>query len=231
MAECLILGSGDKSFDANASASDIISGKTAYVNGQKVTGNIPYRGTYEYAGGMGGGNDGTDYYAFNQAPEGCYRSENYEWAPELRLAKTKVREYLGVDASKIVAGKEIAGITGNSWNGVYKQASYEAISSSSTLNFYDVYGSTHNRKMPYVDIYPSGFSYIAFVAWLNLTTDACMGWMYDNKYINLSGGNASYGAGGYYSPAGSQILETNHIRIPNRIANAKTCVVVCGYSA
>lgn len=116
MAECLILGSGDKSFDANATAANILSGKTAYVNGVKVTGSMPNRGTYAYAGSMGKGNDGTDYYAFNTAPEGCYYKVDKDWQPELRLAKSKVREYLNISAGNIKKDAVVGEITGT-WYG------------------------------------------------------------------------------------------------------------------
>lgn len=97
----------------DAGTDDVLSGKTfTSQNGVKISGTIVDRGSYQYAGGMGSGNDGTDYYAFNSAPVGYYRNQGQSWQPELRLAKSTVRDYLGISASKIVRGQSIADISG-----------------------------------------------------------------------------------------------------------------------
>lgn len=107
---------------ANVDAGHMIAGYTGYANGEKVSGAIPDLGAYQYAGGIG---EAGDYYAFNDAPNGWYHedSSNAGWAPELRLAKTTVRNYLGVDASKIIAGQAIAGIWGNQHTYAYAHGS------------------------------------------------------------------------------------------------------------
>lgn len=52
------------------------------------------RGQYQYAGGIGDGNDGTQYIAFNAIPEGEYRSKGESWAPEIRCARESVENYI-----------------------------------------------------------------------------------------------------------------------------------------
>ena len=95
---------------ANAGAGDILSGKTAWVNGSKITGTMPNRGEYQIAGGIGFGDD---YVAFNKIPYGCYPQSGNGWAPEIRAKKTDVAAALGLTANKIVSGSTICGVAGN----------------------------------------------------------------------------------------------------------------------
>ena len=100
--------------DANATASDILSGKSAYVRGLKINGNIPdntgvpkaiqwcrdYNGRFEVAVDLG-------YY-------GCSWNENsYEY-----LAYSQVASAIGLTAGKIIKGNTILGIAGTGQTGV-----------------------------------------------------------------------------------------------------------------
>ncbi len=99
----------------NLEAWQMLTGQYGYSNGKKVSGIMPDRGAFQYAGGIGSGYaDGAEYYAFNQAPVGLYRNWSgiEGWAPELRLNKDTVRNFLGVSASKILSGQSIADISG-----------------------------------------------------------------------------------------------------------------------
>lgn len=104
----------------NLDAARMVSGQSGYSNGKKVNGSMVDRGVCQWAGrgGHGGGGmsegteNGTEYYAFNNAPDGWYHNKGESWSPELRLERYKVRDYLGVSASKILSGQCIAGIWG-----------------------------------------------------------------------------------------------------------------------
>ena len=93
----------------NATANRVVAGNTFTSSaGIKVSGTIVDRGTSQY-GNIG---EGTDYYAINSMPEGWYHSDGYSWAPEARISKTKLRNYLGVNAANIRSGTSIAGVAG-----------------------------------------------------------------------------------------------------------------------
>lgn len=127
----------------NATAADILAGKTAstdagdligtmpnntgtnkelslnetwvipkgYHDGNgRVTQNIPNRGEYQSAGGVGEGND---YIAFNNIPWGYYPSSSNSWAPEIRANKSMVASSLGITPNKVVSGQSICGVSGN----------------------------------------------------------------------------------------------------------------------
>ena len=100
----------------NLEPGKMLAGQYGYSNGQKVSGSIVSYKDYAYAKGLGSGNDGTEYWAFNGAPAGCYYNSGNDWAPELRLAKSKVREALNISAENIRKGVVVGGITGT-WYG------------------------------------------------------------------------------------------------------------------
>lgn len=93
----------------NATANRVVAGNTFTSSaGIKVSGTIVDRGLYQY-GDIG---EGTDYYAINSMPEGWYHSDGNSWAPEARISKTTLRNYLGVNAANIRSGTSIAGVAG-----------------------------------------------------------------------------------------------------------------------
>ncbi len=100
----------------NASAGQILSGKTALVGGSKVTGTMPDRGLAQYGSwgcgdaGCGSGEDA--YYSINALPEGYYHSDGNWWAPEARINANTLRSSLGITANKILKGQSIAGVAG-----------------------------------------------------------------------------------------------------------------------
>ena len=97
---------------ATAAANQISSGKTAWVNGQKVTGTLTERGQYQSGGAAFTGS----YFAISSLPEGIYRKNGASWAPEARCTADQLRNTLGITAGKIKKGEVIAGVTGT-WEG------------------------------------------------------------------------------------------------------------------
>lgn len=80
-----------------------------YYDSIKITQNIPNRGEYQMAGGIGSGDD---YIALNKIPYGYYPQSSNGWAPEIRAKKTDVAKTFGITADKIVEGNNILGIVG-----------------------------------------------------------------------------------------------------------------------
>lgn len=93
---------------ATATANQILSGQTAWVNGSKITGNIPNRGEYQY-GRYGAG---ADYMALNNIPYGYYPPSTNGWSPEIRCSYTDIRNAIGMTPDKIVAGNRFFGMNG-----------------------------------------------------------------------------------------------------------------------
>ena len=100
----------------NLESGKMLAGQYGYSNGQKISGSIVSYKDYAYATSLGAGNDGAEYWAFNGAPAGYYYNSGNDWAPELRLAKSKVREALNISADNIRKGAVVGGITGE-WYG------------------------------------------------------------------------------------------------------------------
>lgn len=98
-------GTVTQSLSANGS----LTLPSGYYDSIKITQNIPNRGEYQMAGGIG--SDG-DYISFNKIPYGYYPQSSNGWAPEIRAKKTDVVKNFGITADKIAEGKNILGVTG-----------------------------------------------------------------------------------------------------------------------
>lgn len=87
----------------NAVAADVLAGKTfTSANGVNLTGTLVNRGQYQYAGGVGNGflvpGDGeSEYIALNRIPEGAYFSNGANWAPEVRIRRKVLEDFIGWD--------------------------------------------------------------------------------------------------------------------------------------
>lgn len=98
----------------DAAASDIAAGKTAWVNGAKVTGSLAELGQWQMTGGtVIAGSGDSAYLALNNIPEGIYRKNGAYWAPEVRTTLPNLRAAIGyTDPSKVWNGVTIAGLKG-----------------------------------------------------------------------------------------------------------------------
>lgn len=70
----ILLGGGIDTSDANATANDILSGKTAYVNDNKITGNIPTKTSADLTISDGAVAVPSGYYAENANIQVAYVS-------------------------------------------------------------------------------------------------------------------------------------------------------------
>lgn len=115
------LQEGIDTSDATATANDIVSGKTAYVNGEKIEGAISvpesdvlYDTDTRIAVGPVGTADNmtsvVDLYYTLKEGESVYIPELFEI--RLRVLESVVADAIGLTADKIKSGETILGITG-----------------------------------------------------------------------------------------------------------------------
>lgn len=88
-------GLGNSRLKQATAEADMVSEDATFYAGDKTlkTGTLVERGQAQTAGSMGGGGN-SDYYAFNDIPEGIYRKNGADWAPEIRYDKTNTINYI-----------------------------------------------------------------------------------------------------------------------------------------
>lgn len=98
--------------DATATANDIIVNKTAYANGEKVTGTLPTTTTITEDGSVQLQSNGQLRASATVSNDICLRSSATPRMIWLNLTESQVAEAIGLTADKIKAGETILGITG-----------------------------------------------------------------------------------------------------------------------
>ena len=110
---------GTYTSDANATADDICGGKTAYVNGQKISGNIPIHPA-DTESGFSPSNveylpNGSGFLKYTaKCTDAVNLHGNYQVGAYISISSqaSAVRNAVGLTANKLKAGESVLGITG-----------------------------------------------------------------------------------------------------------------------
>lgn len=87
---------------------DKVSEDATFYAGDKAlkTGTLVERGQYAYSTEIGSGGASALYYAFNNIPEGIYRKNGADWAPEIRMTASNFRLKMGAMTSALSKGEQ-----------------------------------------------------------------------------------------------------------------------------
>ena len=175
-----------------ANASSVVSGKTAWVNGAMITGNIVDRGVY------GGGCSSATLYEnrlYVRYPGGYYHGGSYDvngGEAEVYIPYADLASLLGITANKILAGNTICGVAGNATPRQFASGTVIAAPTSNTKSFLVFTSGYYHSQMnrPYctvnVGFVPSVVFYLT-TSTGGATTDETWGFVSNHAVYNYSG--------------------------------------------
>lgn len=132
--------------DATAREGVILSGYTAYVNGNKITGNMTTQDAYTLALSGAFGNDKLHL----RIPHGGYINSGGAGYPEIMMHQSDLANVIGLNASKLVSGESVLGIAGTGGVKYASGTSYTIKTVTDTYGSgYKLYSSTYRGGSPY----------------------------------------------------------------------------------